>query len=271
MSKMPTVQHPGPIATERISVVPCRATRQRVKLSSGSTLLQAMIDAAEGAGAWFDLIDVPTKKLTFVRPAPSPDDSHVAWYSDETVLPRATIRQAGAHLGRRNGEAFAHVHGLWDGKNGPHHAGHLLAEKTVLATDHMVDAWMLDGAMFESAPDEETGFTLFRPSCTHQVGTPNAVLGTIQPNELIDEGIAKCSEVAGLPASTVKGLGSLVGARLKGQPALDDIATEVLLVGTKAQNVIAVGFDRGPISGELAPLMNRVCVTFEVLLVSQSG
>ncbi|MDF3351849.1 hypothetical protein HKX17_17010 [Sulfitobacter sp. KE34] len=270
MSKVPTVQHPGPIATERISVVPCRATRQRVKLSSGSTLLQAMIDAAEGAGAWFDLTDVPIEKLTFVCPAPAPDDSHVAWYSDETVLPRATIRQAGAHLGRRNGEAFAHVHGLWDGETGTHHAGHLLAEKTVLATDHMVDAWMLDGAIFKSAPDEETGFTLFRPSCTHQVGTPNAVLGTIRPNELIDEGIAKCSEVAGLCASTVKGLGSLVGTRLKDQSALNDIATEVLLIGPTAQQVTAVGFDGAPISGELVPLMNRVCVTFEVLLVAQS-
>ena len=68
----------------------------------------------------------------------------------------------------------------------------------------------------------------------------------------------------------MKGLGSLVGARLKGQSALNDIATEVLLVGTTAQNVIAVGFDRGPTSGELVPLKNRVCVTFEVLLVSQS-
>lgn len=270
MSKVPALQHPGPIATERISAVPCRATRRRVKLSAGSTLLQAMIEAAEGAGAWFDLTDVPTEILTFVRPAPSPDDSHVAWYSDETVLQRATIRQAGAHLGRRDGKAFAHVHGLWTEENGTRHAGHLLAEKTVLAADHMVDAWMLEGAMLESAPDEETGFTLFHPSCTHQVGTPNAVLGTIRPNELIEEGIAKCSEVAGLSVSTLKGLGSLVGARLKGQSALNDIATEVLLVGPTAQHVTAVGFDGAPVSGELAPLINRVCVTFEVLLVSQS-
>ena len=270
MSKVPTLQHPGPIATERISVVPCRATRRRVKLSSGSTLLQAMIDAAEGPGAWFDLTDVPTEILTFVCPAPAPDDSHVAWYSDETVLQRATIRQAGAHLGRRNGEAFAHVHGLWVEESGTHHAGHLLAEKTVLAADHMVDVWMLDGAMLESAPDEETGFTLFRPSCTHQVDTPNALLGTIRPNELIDESIAKCAAVAGLSVSTIKGLGSLVGARLKGQSALNDTATEVLLVGPTAQHVTAVGFNGAPISGELVPLKNRVCVTFEVLLVSQS-
>ena len=270
MPEVPILQHPGPIATERISAVPCRVTHRRVKLSAGSTLLQAMIDAAEGAGAWFDLADIPTKILTFVRPAPAPDDSHVAWYSDETVLQRAIIRQAGAHLGRRNGEAFAHVHGLWTEENGTHHAGHLLAEKAVLTTDHMVDAWMLDGAILESAPDEETGFTLFRPSCTRQVGTPNAVLGTIRPNELVDEGIAKCAAVAGLSASTVKGLGSLVGARLKGQSALNDIATEVLLVGPTAQHVTAVGFDGAPISGELVPLSNRVCVTFEVLLVSQS-
>ena len=68
----------------------------------------------------------------------------------------------------------------------------------------------------------------------------------------------------------MKGLGSLVGTRLKDQSALNDIATEVLLIGPTAQQVTAVGFDGAPISGELVPLMNRVCVTFEVLLVAQS-
>lgn len=232
--------------------------------------MQAMIDAANGTGAWFDLTDVSTEVLTFVCPAPASDDSHVAWYSDEKVLRNAIIRQAGAHLGRREGEAFAHVHGLWADANGHCHAGHLLSEKTVLAVDHMVDVWTLEGAMFESTPDHETGFILFHPIGTGQVDNPNAVLGTIRPNELLNEGIAKCAATAGLSGSTVKGLGSLVGTRLKGQSALNDIATEVLLVGSTAQNVIAVGFDGAPICGELSPLLNRVCVTFEVLLVSQS-
>lgn len=269
MSKAHKLQHPGPVAAERISAVPCRATHRRVRLPAGSTLLAAMTKAAGGAGAWFDLTDLPTEKLTFVRPAAALDDQHVAWYSEETVMRRAVIRQAGAHLGQRDGKAFAHIHGLWTEEDGTRHAGHLLDEKTVLSADHTVDFWVLEGAIFESAPDPETGFTLFHPVRTHRVDNPNAVLAMIRPNELIDEGIAKCSAVAGLSVSAVKGLGSLVGAKLKGPSTLNDIASEVLLIGLRAENVIAVGFEGPPISGELAPFSNRVCVTFEVLLLSE--
>lgn len=228
-----------------------------------------MTEAVGGAGAWFDLTDLPVETLTYVRPAPAPDECHVAWYSDETVLTDAIVLQAGAHLGRRDGAAFAHVHGLWSERDGTRHAGHLLAEATVLSVDHVVDVWVLDGALLESAPDAETGFTLFRPISTGPVDNPNAVLATIRPNMLIDEGLARCSEAAGLPVKAVKGLGSLVGTRLEGQPALDDDATEVLLTGGTGQGAIAVGFDGPAVAGDLASGSNRVCVTFEVLLLSQ--
>ncbi|UWR35690.1 hypothetical protein K3759_18525 (plasmid) [Sulfitobacter sp. W027] len=115
-------------------------------------------------------------------------------------LQDATIRKAGAHLGRRDGEIFAHVHGLWSEENGTRHAGHLLAEKTFLSTDHMVDIWVLEGAMFEAAPDAETGFTLFRPVRTTPVGAPNAVLGAIRPNEIIEKGSRKVQQT-GLPVA----------------------------------------------------------------------
>ena len=105
MSKAPLAQHPGPAAAARVNALPCRATHRRVTLAAGATLLQAMAEAAESAGAWFDLSGLPAEKLTFVRPAPSPDNRHVAWYSAETVLRGAVIEQAGAHLGRRDGAA----------------------------------------------------------------------------------------------------------------------------------------------------------------------
>lgn len=267
MSDVPMVQHPGPVSAERVVAIPCQATHRRVKLTAGLPLLQAMTDAVGGAGAWFDLSDVPTKTLTFVRPAPALDDHHVAWYSSETVLQDATIRKAGAHLGRCDGEVFAHVHGLWSEENGTRHAGHLLAEKTFLSTDHTVDIWVMEGAMFETAPDAETGFTLFRPVRTTPVGAPNAVLGAIRPNEIIEEGIAKCAGKAGLPVAVVKGLGSLVGAQLEGETALRDIATEVLLTDAEPESAIAVGFAGSPISGVMITGKNRVCVTFEVLLL----
>jgi hypothetical protein len=264
-----TLIHPGPVAAERITTVPCRATHRRVTLKAGSTLLLAMTEAVGGAGAWFDLGDLPVETLTFVRPAPAPDKCHVAWYSAETVLTDAIILQAGAHLGRKDGAVFAHVHGLWSDKSGTRHAGHLLADATVLSIDHVVDVWVLDGALLESSPDAETRFSLFRPISTEPVDNPNAVLATIRPNMLIDEGLARCSNAAGLPVKAVKGLGSLVGTQLDGQPALEDDATEVLLTGGTGQGVIAVGFDGPAVAGNLAPGSNRVCVTFEVLLLSQ--
>lgn len=227
-----------------------------------------MVDAAGGKGAWFDLRDVQVKVLTFVRPAPSPDDSHVAWYGAQTVLADATITLAGAHLGWRDGAGFAHVHGLWWDRTGTPHAGHLLAEATVLAVDHPVDVWVLDGARMESTPDPETGFTLFRPTRTGPVDAPNAVLATISPNVIIDDALGKIAAVAGFPVSAIKGLGSLIGTRLSGRAGLDDLATEVLLTGDAGKGVMAVGFDGPAVAGDLATDTNRVCVTFEVILLA---
>ena len=270
MPEAPGLIHPGPVAAQRITAVPCVATHRRVTLPAGATLLDAMRDAAHGRGAWFDLRDVPVETLTFVRPAPAPDDGHVAWYSAPTVLTDATILQAGAHLGVRDGAAFAHVHGLWRDKGGRSHAGHLLAEATVLRADHVVDVWLLEGARLESQPDEETGFTLFRPVATTPVGEPNAMLATIRPNVPIDDGLARIGRMAGRSVSAVKGLGSLVGTALDGAPGLTDIATEVLLTGDDGRGVVAVGFTGPAVAGDLAAGMNRVCVTFEVLVLTAS-
>ncbi|MFG6621402.1 hypothetical protein ACGYK3_18015 [Sulfitobacter sp. 1A05707] len=270
MSETPMVQHPGTTEAARVSALPCRAVHRRVTLPAGATLFEAMTEAADGAGAWFDLTDLPVEKLTFVRPATSPDDRHVAWYSAETELRDAVIERAGAHLGRRNGAAFAHIHGMWRAEDGACHAGHLLAEKAVLSKDHTVDVWLLEGAMLETAPNAETEFTLFRPVATGQVDNPNAVLGVIRPNEVIEDGIEKCAAVFGSSVSAVKGLGSFVGTQLQGQPALMDIATEVLLFGENGRCAISVGLKGSPVRGELTARANRVCVTFEVLLLSQA-
>lgn len=267
MSETQRLKHPGPVAAERFRAVLCKATHRRVKLVAGSTLLQAMTDAVDGAGAWFDLADLPVSMLTFVRPAPATDDCHVAWYSADKVLNDATILHAGAHLGRRDGAAFAHVHGLWVAADGAHHAGHLLGEATVLSADCEVDVWVLEGAVMETGPDVETGFTLFRPTQIEVVDRPNAVLATIRPNEILEEGLTKCGSSCGISVKAVKGLGSLVGAKLIGQPSLSDRATEVLLTGKAGRAVIAVGFNGPSVVGELQS-SNLICVTFEALLLS---
>jgi hypothetical protein len=60
----------------------------------------------------------------------------------------------------------------------------------------------------------------------------------------------------------------LVGTYWEGQSAIIDDATEVLLTSDAGLGAIAVGFSGPAISGNLAPSLNRVCVTFEVLLLS---
>ncbi|WP_237066632.1 hypothetical protein [Loktanella sp. M215] len=263
--------HPGPVAGDRITAVPCVATHRRVRLRAGSTLLQAMTDVAGDMGAWFDLRDLPVATLTFVRPAPAPDDTHVAWYSDAMTLPNATIRRAGAHLGRRDGASFAHVHGLWSDTQGGHHAGHLLAEATVLSQDHVVDVWILTGALMDSLPDAETGFTLFCPVRTGCVARPNAVLAAIRPNMMIEDALAEITAAMDEPAVAVKGLGSIIGTRLERGTGLDDHATEVLLTDDTGRHVVSVGFAGPAVAGALAKGVNRVCVTFEVLMLASFG
>jgi hypothetical protein len=149
--------------------------------------------------------------------------------------------------------------------------GHLLVDARVLSIDRVVDVWVLDGALLESTPDSETGFSLFRQISTEPIDNPNAVLATLRPNMLIDEGLARCPGIAGLPVKAAKGLGSLVGTQLNGQPSLEDVATEVLLTGSTGQGMIAVGFDGPAVAGNLALGSNLVCVTVEVFLLSQSA
>ena len=59
-----------------------------------------------------------------------------------------------------------------------------------------------------------------------------------------------------------------MGTRLHGQVGLVDHATEVLLTDDAATRVVSVGFDGPAVAGTLAPGANRVCVTFEVLVLA---
>ncbi len=234
-----------------------------------------MAETAEGRAAWFDLLDLATDTLGFVRPAPAPGDGHVAWYSETVMLDSARIICAGAHLGRRDGDAFAHIHGVWAGRVGERHAGHLLAEDTMLARDTEVDALVIEGALLESVDDPETRFRLFRPVSTGSVDRPNAVLATVRPHEVLDDTIAKIAYEAGLEKARIRGLGSLVGTQFDDHAGPDSYATEVLLTtGHLAEDratlkAVSVGFEGPPIAGVLRQSRNTICVTFELLLVAE--
>ncbi|KMK64821.1 hypothetical protein [Puniceibacterium sp. IMCC21224] len=269
------INHPGPPAVQRCDAIPCHATQKTVMLRAGLPLLDAMVEAVDGAAAWFDLSGVDADTLSFVRPAPAPGDGHVAWYSATVTLEHARIVQAGAHLGRRDRAPFAHIHGVWSDQAGNLCAGHLLSEVTVLGRDVQVDVLVLDGARMESVEDPETRFTLFRPISTADITHPNAVLATARPHEHIQEIIATIAQECGLDRATVKGIGSLVGTQFADGTGIESYATEVLLTQGSVSdagvdlNAVSVGFDGPQAQGRLARSKNTVCVTFELVLVRE--
>ncbi len=274
MAELRRIDHPGPPAAERITAIPCRATRRRVCLRPGLSMLDAMTAAVDGAPAWFDLAGVPTERLRFVQPAPAPGDGRAAWYSATSTLEGGRILRAGAHLGLRDSAPFAHVHGLWAGREDRVHMGHLLNDQTVVGDGVEVDAWMLEGARMETFDDAETGFSLFRPVVTRLAAAPDALLATARPNQILDGALLGAARGAGMGHATVKGIGSLIGTRFAERNGLDSYATEVLLTnaridgGQVALSAASVGFDGAHGEGSLAHALNTICVTFEFLMLA---
>lgn len=274
MAELRQIFHPGPPAAERVHTVRCHVTPRRVTLRAGMPLLDAMVAAVgQGVACWFDLSGVAASELAFVRPGRPPDDSHAAWYSATTMLQSAEISCAGAHLGRRAGAPFAHIHGVWADSDGAIYAGHLLADATILSRDSEVDVLILDGARMETTQDTETGFPLFRPVATVGVAPSNAILATAAPNQVIEAAIAGIAQTAGLENATIYGIGSLIGTEFTQGQGIDSFATEVLLTRASlsedgvALAAVSIGIDGDHAEGELARSRNMICVTFELLLV----
>lgn len=272
------IAHPGPVAAQRFASLPCHAEFRQVELAAGIPFDQAVADAVSRAGAnaaWLRIRDADTGKLRFVKPAPAPGDGHAAWYSEATDYAASRLMDIGLHLGRRDGAAFLHVHGFWQAEGGVPQMGHLLSDQTILAAPVKAEAICISGAILATAPDPETWFPLFRPVASGEVKQPaNAILATIRPNEDLHERLREIAGEAGLKRARVYGIGSLIGTRFTDAPPVMTYATEVLIQdgiieGDEVSLTLAsVGYEGPYQSGQLAP-GNRVCVTFEVLIVSE--
>lgn len=271
--------HPGPKAPQRVAALACHAHPLRVRLRAGMPLDAAVAEAfaaAGFAGGYLRLRDVAMARLDFVRPAPAPGHGPVAWYSATECLAPAHVEAAGLHLGMRDGAPFLHGHGLWRGAEGVPRAGHLLGPDCCLAEDVWAEGWGLSGAALEAAPDDETGFTLFAVSpAPERPGGAQAVLCTLRPNVEPLSALVAVAVEHGLGPARIEGLGSLVGAAFDEDTGIRDIAAELLVLCGKISpdevrmNAVAVGFDGTPVRGRLQRKINRVCVTCEMLLVSE--
>lgn len=266
------VVHPGPAVEPRVTALPVQAHPVEVVLRGGLPFGQAVAQSlAAFEGGFLELRNVPMDPLAYVIPGPA-QNGFAAWYSaTQQMGAGARILQGCVHLGWRDGARFTHTHGIWADANGTRHMGHIVPDRAILARDCTVAGWGLTGGCLVAQPDPETAFILFRPEArAPRSGGLPAHLVTLRPNQ--DIGTA----LAGLGlAGRVMGLGSLIGTQMADGTTLDSYATEILLTnghvgpeGTELDTA-SIGLDGRMIEGRLAPGVNAVLVTAELLVLTE--
>ena len=278
---MRAIVHPGPVSAERHAAVACEATPFAARLMPGRSVNQAVAEAFADAGfasGYIRLKGAAVDPMLYVMPAPAPDETHAAWYS-ETYAPRGvtTIEDAGLIVGLRDGEPFLHCHGIWRTPDGERRAGHLLPLEAQFAEPVEAEAWGLSGAAFDVTTDAETNFRLFKamPASSESASQGRrAIACTIKPNGDIGAAVERICAEHGLADASIHGIGSLIGADFEDAPHFPSYATEVLVrhgevrAGRATLDIALVGIDGSVAEGRLVRNTNPVCVTFELLLVA---
>jgi hypothetical protein len=265
--------HPGPRAPDRRPAVPAALRPIAGSLAAGRPVMDevARIFAASGCRGgvlWFD--GLTCDPMRFVLPAHATDGAHAAFYS-ATHAPEGlvTIGASTASVGWRDGAPFLHCHGRWTGGFGTA-MGHLLPVDSIVAVAAEVRGIGSPGAWFEATPDAETGFTLFAPAAAGPSG--DGLLLRLRPDEDVCTALAAVCAEHGLARARVHGLGSICEPRFADGRHVPCGATEVRIdagevVGGEARiDVSLVDVDGGIHAGRLAPGLNPVGVTFELLL-----
>ncbi|MFN4128929.1 MAG: hypothetical protein ACK4GC_03815 [Paracoccaceae bacterium] len=277
---MRRIQHPGEIAEERLNALPCEAVPVCVTLVAGQSLAQAVQSAFAKLGFDFGYLRIDGASfapLRFVIPAPSSGDDHAAWYS-ATYERNAPVRarHAGVHLGQRETQPFLHCHGVWDGATGLPNAGHMLCDDSILSQDFEATGWGLKGAGLVSCHDPETNFILFQPQVTDALAKTNAFLITLRPNQDIRSALLAFGLRHGKATARLEGIGSLVGTVFCDGQKVESYATEILILDGQLQDsgldlrVASVGFEGRGYTGRLAHDENAVCVTAEILVLTET-
>lgn len=264
--------HPGPRAADRAPARPARLLPLHGRLRAGQTVMQAVGDlfAAHGCtGGMLSLAGLRCAPMRYVLPALSTDGLHAAWYSD-THAPEGiwTLSSATAIVGRRDGAAFLHCHGIWsDGTTTA--MGHLLPFDARVAEDTEVHGLGAAGTWFESLPDAETAFTLFTP----QGGEEGpGLFARILPGEDVVTAIEALAARHGISDARLHAVGSIDHVRFAEGHRMDCLATELRfdgahLAGGLAHIPIEVVDIHGHIArGTLPRGDNPVGVTLELII-----
>jgi len=281
LAKLPNyIQQPGPAGAAYISAT-SRLIELDFDIPAGVSLHKSLgqkIKSFGLTGAYFRIVNAGMSQLEYVIPAHSPDDDHVAWYS-ETYTPEmpGRIEDAGVNCGSSSEQAFYHIHGLWSDANGETAMGHLLPEASVVSSKVRVTGFGLKDARFNRIFDQQTGFDLFVPEQINAVpSTAQAILLRISPNTEISEPLIECCQKAGWSRASVHGVGSIIGAHFADGRVMKSFATEFLITKGEVDlngttpicnlEIAIVGLDGAPMQGLLKPKSNPVLVTSEIIL-----
>ena len=282
------IEHPGPVAAQRQTVVAAQLRRQDWLLPAGDTLRTTLATALAGSGAASAVLTLGSGGLfpfSHVMPALSSSPEHAVYFSSRFVADKPVqLQTATVTLGWRDTTPWLHCHATWADAAGLQRTGHLLPDDVVLATPLQATAWLLDGAAFVVQADAETRFTLFQPvpvpvpvSATANTGRP-ALLVRLAPNEDVCSALETICTQYGIHHAQVRGgVGSTVGAVFDDGRQMQPFVTETLV----RQGCIRPGPDGKPLaqievsmvdhtggqaSGRLARGHNAVLVTFELVL-----
>ena len=275
---MRTLQQPGPVHPRRIESFGGIAHTLTFPLRTGLSLLEAATGPLVEAGWRGGTLTFTGGAFTpfrYVMPGPPDDASHVAYFSSPVTPAGITrIEQANATFGWRDDNPFLHCHAAWTEQGSARRGGHILTDQTIVTEPATVHAWGFSNIEIRTERDPETNFTLFQPSGSSDTHAP-AAAARVRPNEDIVSAIETIARLHHMPNATIRGsLGSLIGARFTNGTMVPDNATEVLIrtgrlvSGTAEIDLLAVDSHGQVHEGRLERGANSVCITFDLVLVS---
>jgi predicted DNA-binding protein with PD1-like motif len=286
---MRTLVQPGPISPERIESFRGRCDEQRVELTPGLTMAEAIIRPLQALGVTAAVLRIEglvLDPLRCVMPGPADGPAHVAYFSDpRDAAGLCRIDQANVTFGCVDDTPRLHCHASWVESDGTRRGGHILLDQSIVAQPGIATAWGFRDLGILTEPDPETNFPLLLPialpvapsrhACEsrHPGSDTDAILARIRPNQDFCAAIETIASRHGLRHATLRGsLGSLVGAHFTDGRTIADHATEVFVrQGTLRDGVAeidtAVVDMQGQVhTGRLVRGKNAVCITFDVVL-----
>lgn len=278
------VEHPGPVAAQRLCTADCEIRHAQVQLPPGKALLPALASVLEAnhvRSAVARLRGGSFEPFAYCMPSLSPTPEHAVYFSDR-YQPRGAVRleSASVTVGRRNSQPWLHCHGIWFDASGQRLGGHVLPNEAIISEPVDASLWLLDGASFEVMPSPETGFPLFEPIAvsTFSSRRESPFAMSIRPNEDLCTALESECKARGIVRAHVHGgVGSLVGTTFDDGRDVVPFVTEVFIrngqVTMAEEGELVARIDVGLVDhlgglheGHLRRFANPVLVTFELLV-----